>query len=139
MGGEGRTGPIGLADPARHHTRRGPSGVAERRPWMATIDSGRVPVDSRVPDLGSDREAEGCGPHADSAGRRVRQLAIAEVAGPADVGANAYVASALGWPTPTDPWPRSTTPTGHARLDADLVTLYPTRGDGSAGTVAGAD
>ena len=96
VGREGRTGAVIRADPARHHTRRPPSGVAVRRPRLAAIDCGRVPVGGGVPDAGSDREAEGGGPHPESAGGRLCRLAIAGVAGPDGVGANAGTAVGAG-------------------------------------------
>ena len=37
MGREGRIGAVIRADPAGHHTRRPPSGVAVRRPRLATV------------------------------------------------------------------------------------------------------
>ena len=96
MGGEGRTGAVIRADPAGHHTRCPPSGVAVCRPRVATVDGGRVPVSGGVPDPVSGREPAGGGPHPESAGGRLRRLAIAGVAGPDGVGTNAGTAVGLG-------------------------------------------
>jgi len=75
-------------------SRPGITLAALLREWLCA-DHGWRPstvVGGEVPDAGSGREAEGGGPHPEGAGRRVRRLAMAGVAGPDGVGADEGIA-----------------------------------------------